>query len=475
MRVFGWTTTVTVVAYRRGAGGRVTRRAGRLAMMHTLDDTHDALLTSWVESANAPATDFPVQNLPFGVFRHGSGERRRIGIAIGDDILDLDACVHTGLFDRLDPAVRSACRSYALNSLCALGAADARRVRAAASRMLRTGTPEGQAARARRDDLLIPMSECTLTLPAEIGDYTDFYASVHHATTVGSMLRPDNPLLPNYKSVPIGYHGRASSIVPSGTPVRRPRGQSRPDSNVPPAFGASRQLDYELEVGAVVGAGNVLGAPVALARAEDHLFGLCLMNDWSARDIQAWESQPLGPFLSKSFGTTVSPWLVTIDALAPFRSTPAARSAGDPPLLAYLDDAGDRASGAFDISLEIELRTPRMRESGAPGARMSHSEFREMYWTFAQMLAHHTSNGCNLRPGDLLASGTVSGASPESLGCLLELTRRGARPIALPGGEARTFLDDGDEVIFRGWCERAGFKRIGFGECRGVVAPALTD
>jgi fumarylacetoacetase len=444
-------------------------------MTHSLDETHAASLTSWVDRANAPACDFPVQNLPFGVFRHGSGERRRIGIAIGDAILDLDACVHAGLFDRLDPAVRSACRSYALNSLCALGAADARRVRGVVSRMLRADTTEGLAARARRDELLRPMSECALTLPAEIGDYTDFYASVHHATSVGSMLRPDNPLLPNYKWVPIGYHGRASSIVPSGTAVRRPRGQSRPDANAPPVFGASRQLDYELEVGALVGAGNLLGAPVPLERAESHLFGFCLMNDWSARDIQSWESQPLGPFLSKSFGTTMSPWVVTNDALVPFRSPPPVRSAADPALLSYLDDADDRASGAFDISLEIELLTPRMRETGARGVRLSRSEFREMYWTPAQMLAHHTSNGCNLRPGDLLASGTVSGASQDSLGCLLELTRRGARPIALPGGETRTFLEDGDEVIFRGWCEREACRRIGFGECRGVVLPALTD
>lgn len=436
-----------------------------------VDATHDPAILSWVDSANAPDADFSPQNLPFGVFRHASGERRRVGVAIGDAILDLDASARFGLLDALDPALRSACRSYALNALMALGRGDARKVRHVVSALLRASTPEGRAALEHRDEILRPMSECSLVVPAEIGDYTDFYASIHHATKVGSMLRPDSPLLPNYKWMPVGYHGRASSIVASGTAVRRPRGQSRVGDGAP-AFSPTKMLDYELEVGAFIGAGNDLGAPIPIAQADDALFGLCLVNDWSARDVQAWEGQPLGPFLAKNFATTVSPWVVTVDALAPFRAPRAPRLKDDPAPLAYLDAAGDRDGGAFDITLEVWLRTAKMRAGGAEAVRVTRGAFREMYWTFAQMVAHHTSNGCNARPGDLLASGTVSGVDALSRGCLLELTSRGREPVVLPNGETRAFLEDGDEVIFRGWCERQGRRRIGFGECRGVVTPA---
>jgi fumarylacetoacetase len=303
---------------------------------------------------------------------------------------------------------------------------------------------------------LIPMREAQMLLPARIGDYTDFYASIHHATNVGSMFRPDNPLLPNYKWLPIGYHGRASSIVVSGTPVKRPSGQTRDDANAPPVFGPSKRLDYELEMGVVIGRGNALGEPVPVKRALDHVFGFCLVNDWSARDIQTWEYQPLGPFLAKSFATSVSPWIVTLDALEPYRTKPQRED----PVLPYLKD-----DVAFDITVEVWLRTSKMTEP----VRLSRGNFRDMYWTVAQLVAHHTSNGCNLQPGDLLASGTISGTAKDSRGCLLELAWRGTEPVPLPTGETRKFLEDGDEVILRAYCEREGLPRIGFGECRGVI------
>ena len=309
-------------------------------------------------------------------------------------------------------------------------------------------------------------------LPADVGDYTDFYASIHHAMTVGAMLRPDNPLMPNYKFLPVGYHGRASSIVPSGSSVRRPRGQTRPDPSAPPIFGPSKSLDYEVELGAWVAGTNALGELVPLARAEERLFGLSLLNDWSARDIQAWEYQPLGPFLAKSFATSVGAWVVTLDALEPFRAPIPERAPDDPAPLAYLGDDSNQARGAFDISLEVWLRSAMMRDKGIGAVRLSRASFATMYWTFGQMIAHHTSNGCNLRPGDLIGSGTVSGSDDGSRGCLLEITRRGAAPIVLPSGETRAFLADGDEVTFRGWCERAGAARIGFGECRGEIRAA---
>jgi fumarylacetoacetase len=337
--------------------------------------------------------------------------------------------------------------------------------------MLREETPEG--AHARGDGALLhAMEQVRMRMPAEVGDYTDFYASIDHATNVGSMFRPDNPLLPNYKHVPIGYHGRASSIVASGTPVKRPHGQTSAKPEGPPTFGPSARLDYELEVGAFIAGENAMGETVPLSQAESRLAGLVLVNDWSARDVQTWEYQPLGPFLAKNFATTISPWVVTLDALAPFRVPARPRDVTDPALLGYLEDERDRAHGGFAITLEVWVRTAKMRDAGMPAARLSHGSFTRMYWTLAQMLTHHASNGCNLRAGDLLASGTVSGPEKDARGCLLELSWRGTEPVQLPNGEQRAFLADGDEVIIRGWCEAPGAVRIGFGECRGTVLAA---
>ncbi len=438
-----------------------------------LDETHDPAATSWVESANAPDTDFPLANLPFGVFRHDFEERPRVGIAIGDHVLDCLAAVHEGMFNDVDPSVRAALQSWSLNALMALGRDDARAVRRVAHRLLRADTAEGRRAQANASDLLVSMESIGLRVPAEVGDYTDFYASVHHATNVGSMFRPDNPLLPNYKWMPVGYHGRASSIVATGTPVRRPHGQVVSSPEGPPTRSPSARLDYELEIGAFVARGNRQGDSISLARAEEHLFGLCLVNDWSARDLQQWEYQPLGPFLSKSFATTVSPWVVTLDALAPFRAPAFARPAGDPAPLPYLADPDNESAGGFAIRLEVWLRSAAMRAAGQGAARLSGGDFTGMYWTLAQMLTHHATAGCNLQPGDLIASGTVSGADPASRGCLLELAWRGQRPVTLSNGESRAFLQDGDEITLRGWCERDGFRRIGFGSCTGEVQPAL--
>jgi fumarylacetoacetase len=432
-----------------------------------LDETHDASLRSFVESANDPASDFPIQNLPFGAFRRSVGDRVRLGVAIGDRVLDLASCRGAGLFAADLADVGDACAGSTLNALMALGAPARVRLRRALGRWLR----EGSAERGRVEPHLVPAGAVSLEVPATIGDYTDFYASVFHATNVGSMLRPDEPLLPNYKHVPIGYHGRASSVVASGTPVRRPSGQSRPESVMEPVFGPSRRLDYELEAGVWIGPGNALGEPIAIGEAEAHVFGLCLLNDWSARDIQAWEYQPLGPFLAKSFATTISPWVVTLDALEPFRAAPSRRDEGDPTPLSYLSSAEVFERGAIDVRLEVALSTTRMRAAGAAPAVVSRSSTRHLYWTVSQLVTHHASNGCNLRPGDLLGTGTVSGPTRESRGCLLELTWKGTEPISI-GGETRRFLEDGDEVIFRGWCERDGYRRIGFGECRGTVLAA---
>jgi len=432
-----------------------------------VDASHDAGLRSWVESAEDPAGDFPIQNLPFGVFRR-DGDAARVGVAIGDRILDLRACRERGLLDGLPEGVATACAEPVLNALMACPAPQRSALRQRLSRLLRADEAE-QSARPLASEVLLPLAEAELLLPAAVGDYTDFYASLHHATNVGTMLRPNNPLLPNYKWLPVGYHGRASSLVPSGTPVRRPSGQIEVAAGDPPVFAPCRQLDYELELGVFLGPGNPLGSPIPLAEAEQHLFGVCLVNDWSARDVQRWEYQPLGPFLAKSFTTSVSPWLVTLEALAPFRAPRFARAESDPRPLAYLDDPQDAGVGAFDVRLEVRLSSRRMRERGLPAMRVSASNAKDLYWTPAQMLAHHTSNGCNLRPGDLIASGTVSGETPESRGCLLERTWRGSQPLALPSGEQRTFLEDGDEVILRGHCERDGFRRIGLGECRGEV------
>ena len=442
--------------------------------MTPLDDTHDPNLHSWVESGNDPATEFPIQNLPFGVFkRAGTAELPRVGVAIGDQILDVVACAHEGLLRGDVSVAATQCREPSLNGLMALGEAPVRALRHALSARLRSSSPAFLRDPTVASRILVPMNDAELLVPAQVGDYTDFYASIHHATNVGRMFRPDNPLLPNYKWVPIGYHGRASSIVSSGAPVRRPRGQTCEGTDASPAFGATQRLDYELEVGAFIGAGNALGTPIAIEDAEHHVFGLCLLNDWSARDLQAWEYQPLGPFLAKSFATTVSPWVVTMDALAPYRAAACPRPADDPPPLPYLSAADDANSGGVDITLEVFLTTAAMRVADMEPFRVSVGSFTEMYWTIAQLVTHHASNGCNLRPGDLLGSGTVSGETAGSRGCLLERTARGSEPLELPTGERRAFLQDDDEVTMRGYCERDGHPRIGFGECRGRVLPAI--
>lgn len=434
----------------------------------SLDVTHDPALRSWVASAHAAGTDFPIQNLPLGAYHPTDGNVPRLGVAIGEMILDLAHAREVGLLDGLRIDVLEACGAESLTPLFATGRSGLAALRARVSLLLRADTPEGTRAQADAE-LLVPMSAVQMAMPAEVGDYTDFYASIDHATNVGSMFRPDNPLLPNYKHVPIGYHGRASSLVVSGTPVRRPQGQTSAKPEGPPVFGPSARMDYELEVGAFVAGGNAMGSAIPLADAEKHIAGLVLVNDWSARDLQSWEYQPLGPFLAKNFATTVSPWVVTLDALAPFRAPARVRAADDPAPLPYLTDARDQSAGGFSITLEVWLRTARMRAAGEGAVRLSHGDFRGMYWTMGQMLTHHASNGCNLRAGDLFASGTVSGPTKDSRGSMLELAWRGAEPITLPNGETRAFLADGDEVILRGWCEREGAVRIGLGECRGVL------
>jgi len=438
-------------------------------MSFSPNQTHDPALRSWVASANDAATDFPIQNLPFGVFRHTAGEPARVGVAIGDAVVDVSTALREGLLGGQAAAAAVACAAPALNPLLGLGHEAWSALRSGLSELLRQGSPAEQLA-AR---LLVPLAEAELLLPAAVGDYTDFYASLFHATNVGKLFRPDNPLLPNYKWLPIGYHGRASSLVASGTPVRRPLGQTRAPDAVEPSFGPSKALDYELEVGALLGPGNPLGQPLPIAQAQRSIFGLCLLNDWSARDVQTWEYQPLGPFLAKSFATTVGPWVVTLEALAPFRKPAFARPAGDPRPLPYLLDPADQVQGAFDITLEVWLSSRTMRQAGQAPLLLSRGSFADMYWTIAQLVTHHASNGCNLRPGDLLASGTVSGPLPGSRGCLLELTSRGAEPLTLPSGETRGFLADGDEISLRGFCEAPGARRIGFGECRGVVVAAV--
>ena len=439
-----------------------------------INETHRADLASWVESAGGD-TPYPIQNLPLGTFRRrDADEKWRVGVAIGNEVLDLAATSHVGLLSGSAARAGTRCASPSLNGVLAMQPADWSALRLQVSRILRTDTAEGERARRHRHEVMVDAADIEMTLPAAVGDYTDFYASISHASNVGSMMRPDNPLLPNYKWVPIGYHGRSSSLVVSGTPVRRPLGQTSADGKGPPLFGPSTRLDYEAEIGFVIGAGNALGEPIPIRDAEQFIFGLCLLNDWSARDIQAWEYQPLGPFLSKNFATSLSPWVVTLEALAPFRSAPAQRGEDDPAPLPYLSDAAQQQNGAIDVQVEVLLRTRQMRERNADPVRLSRSTLADLYWTPAQLVAHHTSNGCNLRPGDLLGSGTVSGAARDARGCLLELTWRGAEPVKLPNGEERQFLQDGDEVTLRGWCERDGFARIGFGDCTGVVLPAPT-
>jgi fumarylacetoacetase len=432
------------------------------------DPSHDPGLRSWVESANAPDTDFPIQNLPFGRFRRaGSGEAWRIGVAIGERILDLRLAAGQCPWDADVQRLLAPLAAGDLNAFMALGAGARRTLRSALSKALAAHSEQGPFL----ELCLLAQAEAEMALPFAVGDYTDFYTGIHHATAVGRLFRPDQPLMPNYKWLPIGYHGRCSSIVASGTPFQRPRGQTKGEGEVP-AFGPCRRLDYELELGAVVGSGNELGRPVAMTEAEEHLFGLVLLNDWSARDLQAWEYQPLGPFLAKNFATTISPWVVTMEALAPFR-VPFVRPDGDPQPLPHLDSPANREHGAIAIALEVWLQTRAMRERGEAAVRLSRSNFRDAYWTLAQLVAHHSSNGCNLQPGDLFGSGTQSGPNEGEGGSLLELSQGGKRPLSLPGGEQRTFLEDGDTIELRAFCEAPGARRIGFGPCLGTVLPAL--
>ena len=430
--------------------------------MPALDETHDPKRCSFEVSANGHA-EFPIQNLPLGVFSPPGGGPRG-GIAIGEMIFDLALASENGLLGE----AAEVCAQPSLNAFLALGSDARSRLRRRVSGLLAEGSKGEAQARA----CLHPAAACTLHLPARIGDYTDFYVGIHHATEVGKLFRPDNPLLPNYKYVPIGYHGRASSILPSGAPIRRPNGQTKsPDSTVP-VFAPSRRLDYELELGIWVGPGNAQGEPVPIADAADHIAGFCLLNDWSARDVQAWEYQPLGPFLAKNFATTISPWIITPEAMAPFRIAQPARPEGDPVPLPHLSDAGDQAAGAFDLELDVLIRTETMRRENLPAHRLARSNTRHMYWTVAQMLTHHTSNGCNLQPGDLLGSGTISGPDQTSRGSLLESSEGGRTPIRLPSGEERRFLEDGDEIVLKAQARRDGFVAIGFGECRAIVLPA---
>jgi len=435
--------------------------------MIRMDETHDPARESWVASANSGASDFPIQNLPFGRFRPAgrAQEPWRIGVAIGDQILDLRAAAKADVWS---DDVRQCLQPLAagdLNAFMQLGAAARRCVRLALCDALTMG-----AAQAQLHDCLVAQAHAEYSLPCRIGDYTDFYIGIHHATAVGKLFRPDNPLLPNYHWLPIGYHGRSSSIVVSGTPVRRPQGQTAGKDGAPPVFGPCQRLDFELELGFLVGTGNALGEPIALGGAEDALFGVVLLNDWSARDIQAWEYQPLGPFLAKNFASTISPWVVTLEALAPFRR-PFVRPPEAPQPLPYLDDPGNRAHGALDIELQVQLQTAAMRQAGLAPARITHSNAAQAaWWTPAQLIAHHTVNGCNLQAGDLLGSGTLSGALHEEAGSLLELTAGGKTPLRLPDGETRTFLQDGDTVTLSAHCARPGVQRIGFGACSGTVA-----
>jgi fumarylacetoacetase len=419
----------------------------------TIDETHDPSLQSWVDSANDPATDFPIQNLPFGRFRRSGDQGCSIGVAIGDQVLDLR---RAGLIDTDD-----------MSALMQADVAARRELRRSISRRLRADTANRDALRS----CLVPQTSVEMALPCRIGDYTDFYTSIYHATNVGKQFRPDNPLLPNYKWIPIGYHGRASSIVVSGQSFRRPVGQIKGPDDPVPSFAPTRRLDFELEVGVFIGVPNALGEPVPIERAEDHVFGLALFNDWTARDVQTWEYQPLGPFLSKNFASTVSPWVVTLEALAPFRA-PFRRPEADPQPLPYLDAPSNRESGAIDITLEAALHTTAMRAGGVAAERLMRSNFRDSYWTLAQLVAHHTVTGCNLQTGDLFGSGTQSGPDPGQGGSLLELTLGGKQPLRLANGETRGFLEDGDTIVLRGYCEREGFRRIGLGECAGTILPA---
>jgi len=437
--------------------------------MHTLNHTHDPAARSWLASANGHP-EFPIQNLPFAEFSHGAGKTvMRGGVAIGDQVLDLAAL---GATDLLPAEARAACQvagQSSLNAFMALGTAAWRGLRHGLFELLRDGaaTDRQQAVRA----CLVPMGQVDFALPTQIGDYTDFYTSIHHARNVGRIARPDDPLTANFQWIPIAYHGRASSVVVSGTPFRRPMGQSMAPGAKAPVYGPCARLDYELEMGVFIGPGNAMGTPIPLAQAENHIFGMCLLNDWSARDIQFWEMAPLGPFLGKNFCTSISPWIVTMEALAPFR-LPFTRPADEPQPLAYLDAESNRAQGVLDIQLEVAIETAAQRAKGSAPSRVSGTSFRHQYWTIAQMVAQHTVGGCNLHSGDLIGTGTISGPTPEEAGAIIEQTQGGRTPITVGEGEQRAFLHDGDAVILRGWCERPGAARIGFGECRGLVLAA---
>jgi fumarylacetoacetase len=441
--------------------------------MYEINETHDPNLKSWVESANDPNSDFPIQNLPLVDYRLKEKPwlEPESGVVIGDFVINLERLsfkfqsFYQKLFNQqsffpgilnprlisLPPEGRKAFRRHLIDIL-----------KESATTEARWAVEENR----------FPISHVSFAPAFPIGDYTDFYCSIYHATNVGSMFRPDNPLMPNYKYVPIGYHGRASSIVVSGTDIKRPNGQNRSDQEKPPVFGPCKNLDYEMELGFFVGRGNELGRPIPISEAEDHIFGVCLVNDWSARDIQAWEYQPLGPFLAKNFATTISPFVVTMEALAPFRTAAFKRDADDPKPLDYLSDANNENFGGLDINLEVLIQTEKMRNENIEPHLLSRSNSKDLYWTIGQMLTHHASNGCNLQTGDLMATGTVSGKEKNERGCMLELTWRGKEPIELPSGEQRRFLEDGDEIIMKGFCEREGFRRIGLGECRGRILPA---
>lgn len=425
---------------------------------------------SWVACANGHA-DFPLQNLPLGVFST-QGSAPRSGVAIGEQIFDLEAALDAGLFDGAARTAVQATRGGQLNAFFELGRGPRVALRERLLELLAEGSTLRGKIEAQGAKLLHLAADCQMHLPARINDYTDFYVGIEHAQNVGKLFRPDNPLLPNYKYVPIGYHGRASTIRPSGTDVRRPKGQTLPAGQSEPTFGPCARLDYELELGIWIGQGNAMGDSIAIGDAAEHIAGFCLLNDWSARDIQAWEYQPLGPFLSKSFITSISPWVVTAEALEPFRRAQPARPQGDPQPLPYLLDNRDQAAGAFDIELEVLLLTEAMREQNLPAHRLTLSNTQHMYWTVAQMVAHHSVNGCQLQAGDLFGSGTLSGPESGQFGSLLEITEGGKKPIELASGEVRKFLEDGDEIILRARCSRDGFASIGFGECRGKILPA---
>ena len=436
--------------------------------MPELDSTHAPALRSWIPSANSASTDFPIQNLPYGRFRHPGDGDWHVGVAIGDQVLDLASAAERISWPSEVRAALSVLASGDMNAFMRMG----NKAWLPTRRALSAALAEGSAHERALAGCLFPQAELRLGVPCEIGDYSDFYVGIHHAANVGRIFRPDNPLLPNYKWLPIGYHGRSSSIVASGSGVQRPYGQIKGPGEEP-SLGPTQRLDYELELGFLIGPGNALGRRIDIAEAECHLFGVVLFNDWSARDVQSWEYQPLGPFTAKNFASTMSPWIVTMDALAPFRA-PLCRSESEPPTLRYLDDAANRAVGALDVRLEVWLETAQMRDLGQRAHRLSTSRSAEAaYWTPAQLIAHHTVGGCNLNPGDLLGSGTLSGPGAQQAGSLLELSAGGTQPVILPSGERRSFLQDGDRVMLRGRCERDGARSIGFGLCEGTVLPAL--